>query len=211
MVWYRIDTKVKSTGKEVAVHRRFSDFYFLYTSLSIYFKGSHLLHALPEPPPKGFKLWQDQHDPEFIENRRSQLEAFLRKIIMVPRVAELQELYDILGIVNEDIRETSMIFSPGPLGLTLRAQSAGGASEAIIADFKPNEDGLYGPAKNSGLISIGDCVSKIDGESVFEDKYQVIVRKIEAAQRPVLIHFLGYCNNGADEAGDNSENPKTQD
>lgn len=205
VVWYRIDTKVQSTGMEVAVHRRFSDFYFLYTSLSIYFKGSHLLHALPEPPPKGFKLWQDQHDKEFIENRRAQLEAFLRKIIMVPRVAELQELYDILGIVNETIRETSMIFSQGPLGLTLRAQKSGGASEAIVADFKPNADGVYGPAKNSGLISIGDCVSKIDGESVFEDPYDVIVEKVKAAQRPVLIHFLGYCNNGVDDEDEQAE------
>ena len=192
VVWYRVDTKVESTGLEVAVHRRFSDFHFLNSSLSMYFKGSHLYNALPSPPPKGFKLWEDQKSPDFIENRRMLLEKYLRNLIMIPRVAELQELYDLLGIVNSDIRETSMIFSAGPLGLTLRAQASGGPSPAVVADFKPGSDGVYGPAKQSGLIGIGDCISKVDGESVFEDTYDVIVQKIQLAPRPVLIHFLGY-------------------
>lgn len=192
VVWYRIDTKVKSTEMEVAVHRRFSDFHFLFSSIAVYFKGSHLYNALPPPPPKGFKLFQDQTDPDFIETRRQQLENFLRRLVVVPRVAELQEVYDLLGIVNSNIRETSMIFGPGPLGLTLRSQKDGGASEAVVADFKPGKDGTYGPAKQSGLIDIGDCISKVDGESVFESGYDAIVYKLKSSERPVLVHFLGY-------------------
>eukprot|EP00944_MAST-04C_sp_MAST-4C-sp1_P015258 g15258.t1 len=196
VVWYRIDTKIKSTGMEVAVHRRFSDFHFLYSSIAVYFKGSHLHNALPLPPPKGFKLFQDQTDPDFIENRRQQLENFLRRLVVVPRVAELQEVYDLLGIVNTHIRETSMIFGPGPLGLTLRSQKDGGASEAVVADFKPGSDGTFGPAKQSGLIDIGDCISKVDGESVFECSYETIVYKLKSSERPVLVHFLGYSPGG---------------
>ena len=196
VVWYRIDTKVKSTGMEVAVHRRFSDFHFLFTSIAVYFKGSHLYNALPPPPPKGLKLFQDQTDPDFIETRRQQLENFLRRLVVVPRVAELQEVYDVLGIIDSKVRETSMIFGPGSLGLTLRSQKDGGASEAIVADFKPGKDGTYGPAKQSGLIDIGDCVSKIDGESVFESGYDAIVYKLKTSDRPVLVHFLGYAPAG---------------
>ena len=54
-------------------------------------KGSHLHNALPLPATKGFKLFQDQTDPDFIENRRQQLENFLRRLVVVPRVAELQK------------------------------------------------------------------------------------------------------------------------
>ena len=116
------------------------------------------------------------------------------------RILAAQLLF-VLGLpvqaeIDSKVRETSMIFGPGSLGLTLRSQKDGGASEAVVADFKPGKDGTYGPAKQSGLIDIGDWVSKIDGESVFESGYDAIVYKLKTADRPVLVHFLGYAPAG---------------
>ena len=192
VTWYRVDSKRSSTGMEVAVHRRFSDFHNLAIMVATYYKGSQLLQILPTPPPKGLKFFQNHFDPQFIEDRRVGCETFLRKLLTVPRVSGIGEVHDFLGHAGQGLRETSVVFLPGPLGLKMAKQGQAGASRAGIADFNQANGGEAGPAERSGRLYIGDCVSRVAGESIAGMGYQAIIDMITQAPRPTVIHFLGY-------------------
>jgi hypothetical protein len=198
VTWYRVDTKRLGTGVEVAVHRRFRDFHFLHQQLGTYFKGSHLYHSLPRPPAKGIKLLQDHSDPGFIEERRVQCEAYVRKLLLFPRVAEIQEMMDFLGLVGAGgkLREMSVIFQAGPLGIKMNRQGMG-VSRIGVAAFnnRKSADGaseVPGQAEQSGLINIGDNLVKVAGDDVSGMEYDEAIRLVVAAKRPLVLHFTGY-------------------
>ena len=198
VTWYRVDTKRASSGVEVAVHRRFRDFQFLYEQLSTYFKGSHLLKSLPRPPAKGIKLLQDHTHPGFIEERRVQCEAFIRKLLKFPRVATIQEMTDFLGLVGAGgkLREMSVVFQAGPLGIKMNRQGMG-VSRIGVAAFnnRKSADGKSeepGQAEQSGFINIGDNLVKVAGEDVSGIEYDEAIRLIKSSKRPLVLHFTGY-------------------
>eukprot|EP00946_MAST-07B_sp_MAST-7B-sp1_P001661 g1661.t1 len=216
VTWYRIDTKRLGSGIEVAVHRRFRDFHFLHEQLGTYFKGSHLYHSLPRPPAKGIKLLQNHSDPGFIEERRVQCEAYVRKLLLFPRVAEIQEMMDFLGLVGAGgkLREMSVIFQAGPLGIKMNRQGMG-VSRIGVAAFNnaKSVDGKTetpGQAEQSGLINIGDNLVKVAGEDVSGMEYDDAIQLIMAAKRPVVLHFTGYevrvAAHASNRTGEDNEN-----
>jgi hypothetical protein len=141
-----VDTKRLGSGMEVAVHRRFNEFHLLHTQLLTYFKGSHLYNSLPSPPSKGIKLLQNHLDPSFIEERRIQCESYLLKLLLYPRVATIQEMHDFLGLPGGRVREMSVLFQPGSLGLKLTRQGMGASNVGVSAfnNIKgPIEDGKW--------------------------------------------------------------------
>ncbi|CAM9594734.1 unnamed protein product, partial [Discosporangium mesarthrocarpum] len=62
------------------------------------FKGHHLASSLPCLPPKSYKLLTDHFSPEFVENRRVQLEVYIRKLSMVPHVNTNPDFLEFVGI-----------------------------------------------------------------------------------------------------------------
>jgi hypothetical protein len=106
----------------------------------------------------------------------------------------------------------SVIFLAGPLGMTLKGQRVGSQLFVEVAAFKNNDDGSKGQAELSNQISIGDkyrqvsvvlpwvsptccaCgvrLSKINGDNVLGESYEVVIARIKAAHRPLVVHFLG--------------------
>ena len=59
----------------------------------------------------------------------------------------------------------------------------------------PIEDGghdIPGPAEASGLINIGDSLTRVGGENVSDVPYDQVIRMIMTASRPLVLHFTGY-------------------
>jgi hypothetical protein len=105
----------------------------------------------------------------------------------------------------------------GPLGMTLKGQRVGSQLFVEVAAFKNNDDGSKGQAELANQISIGDkyvcecgsrpeaffdglvarlgccaCrLSKINGDNVLGESYEVVIARIKAAHRPLVVHFLG--------------------
>lgn len=187
VIWFKVHT-VRESGKgQTIVHRRFNNFLALDEALRSAYKGSPLLQTFPAMAPRGIKLLTDQFDPAFIEKRRWLLQDYLYKVENIPRMRNNLDFLTFLGLLD-NTRETSCIFPPSlPLGLTLTA--VGEFTE--ITAMKPMPDGRPSHAAADGIISIGDKVSKVNGEDVLDNTYDVIIAKLKSAPRPLVIHFLG--------------------
>ena len=252
VVWYAVRTIRKEPFEvENCVHRRFRDFYWLYDQLRAAFKGNHLYDCIPEPPARSIKFLEDHLDRDFIEIRRQALENFLRVLLSKHhKFSTNTDVLDFVGMSSDGVKECSIIFRAGALGVTLnrrrlldvsrrggaiggdedsvaniaasegaagrasmseesagggkrRAQApADGPEQAVVRDFKKLANGKDGPVKRSGLVGIGDIVSKIDGESVLSLTYDHVIHLIKTTRRPVPIHFLGYIVRGEGEEGE---------
>ncbi|CAM9679683.1 unnamed protein product [Phaeothamnion confervicola] len=94
----RFDVLTQAGGASHSVSRRFSDFDELDCLIRSAFRGHHLESSLPALPCKQLKLLADHFDQQFIDARRHQLEAYLRRLVAVPHVAVNPDLLDFLGI-----------------------------------------------------------------------------------------------------------------
>lgn len=186
VIWYLVETR-RPDGRVVQCHRRFRDFFGVNEQVRSSFKGSHLLKSLPRPPARRVTLFADHFSDAFIEERRAGLEKFLRDLQAVPRASTNADLLSFLGTM-ESTRETSVLFPAGPLGLTIRPDRGW----VVVVDFKTLDDGSPGPAEAAGVVSIGDRVSKINGETVLGWTHDQVVEAIKASRRPMMLHFLGY-------------------
>ena len=107
------------------------------------------------------------------------------------------------------LREVSVVFPDQRLGIRLmrpagrefshsapdeseRADDLSPRPRAVVADFLATKTGKAGRAQLSGLIGIGDCVSKVQGESVLTTSFESTIEMIRVARRPLLLHFLGH-------------------
>eukprot|EP00500_Bicosoecida_sp_ms1_P006294 CAMPEP_0203832708 /NCGR_PEP_ID=MMETSP0115-20131106/71397_1 /ASSEMBLY_ACC=CAM_ASM_000227 /TAXON_ID=33651 /ORGANISM="Bicosoecid sp, Strain ms1" /LENGTH=308 /DNA_ID=CAMNT_0050741777 /DNA_START=60 /DNA_END=983 /DNA_ORIENTATION=+ len=163
VVWYAIHTVRTGGGKprrEVTCHRRFRDFVGVNEQIRSSFKGSHLLTSLPKPPARGLKLFSDHFSDAFIEERRSALESYLRRMAGIPRAFQNQDLLNFIGVMDTT-RETSVLVGEGALGITLTTQG----DWVTLADFKP-VDGAPGPVERARRVAPTDRFSKINGETV---------------------------------------------
>ena len=185
VVWYRMHNKRNSDGEETVVHRRFSNFVDLFDTVSASYKGTQLYDSLPQPPSRA-GWFTDHFSPDFIEQRRMELESFMEKLATFPRIQDNEEFLVFAGLVDRT-RETSVIFPPGALYMTIRASR----EFAEVAGFKRTEAGELGPAEASGRVRPGDAISKVNGENVISLPYESLVARIRAARRPLLLHFLG--------------------
>lgn len=76
---------VKDGSDEKILRRRFKEFYDLNFDLSSVLKGVNTT-TLPYFPPRSWKRVRDHFDHTFIENRRKQLELYVRYLALIPRV-----------------------------------------------------------------------------------------------------------------------------
>ena len=125
LVLFLVHTVRELDLRETTVHRRFSDFFAVNEALRAAYQGSHLLGSFPSLPPRSVKLFEDHLSKAFVEKRRWLLQDWLHKVQAVPRVRTNEVFLTFLGIIDR-VRETSLLFPPGPsLGLTLRAARDG--------------------------------------------------------------------------------------
>ena len=197
VAWFRVRSVRESDRRETVVHRRFNNFVALAEAVRSAYQGSALIASVPELPARGFRLFEDQTSPAFLEKRRWQLQNFLYKLELLPRARQNTDFCSFTGLVDGGVREASCVFPPGaPLGVTLSA--AGDFTE--VSALKPNADGGASPAQAAG-ISVGDKVSKIAGENVIGQAYAVVIAQLKAAKRPLVVHFLGLSKSAAESAG----------
>jgi hypothetical protein len=118
--------------------------------------------------------------------------------MLYPRIATIQEMHTFLGLSGGRLREMSVLFQPGSLGLKMSRQGMGPSRVGVAAFNKvkgPPEDGggdVAGPAEASGLISVGDSLTRVAGEDVTQISYDEVIQRIMAAPRPLVLHFTGY-------------------
>lgn len=208
VVFYRVVSQITRPDGVVSgcCHRRFSEFVLFFRQLKASFSQSnrrHLVSSLPKPPPKQAKVLHDHHSAVFIESRRVSLEQWLRRLLMVPGLSDEPEMVSFLGATGGGLREVSVVFPDPRLGIRLMRpagrdwEDAGNETDAprpraVVADFLATKTGRAGRAQLSGLIGIGDCVSKVQGESVLTISFEEIIERIRVARRPLLLHFLGH-------------------
>ena len=196
VVWFRVDVErtTAATGAvcKSTVHRRFRDFVELADDLRSSFKGHHLLGNVPDPPPKELKALQDHFEPSFVEDRRRALESMVQRIAAVPRFCSCASVQAFVGL-SEQVREASVLFGDGPLGIIVdpSPSKSGRSSSSMVVGFKPLDDGRQGPALESGVVQIGDIMSKINGDSVAELSHEQVMMRLRGA-RPMMVHFLGF-------------------
>jgi hypothetical protein len=153
--WFKVRSVRESDRAETVVHRRFNNFVALDEACRSAYKGSPLLASLPPLPPRGIKFLENQNDPAFVEKRRWQLQDYLYKLEKVPRIRANIDFATFIGIVD-GAKECSVLFPPGPLGLSLTKN--GEFTE--VTGIKPLPDGKPSAPMVAGCVSIGDKVRK---------------------------------------------------
>jgi hypothetical protein len=185
--WFKVRTIRESDKRETVVHRRFNNFVALAEAVRSAYQGSPLVNSIPELPSRGFKFLEDQLSPAFLEKRRWALQSFLYKLELLPRARINTDFLVFVGLIDGGARESSCLFPPGPLGISIAQK--GEYSEVV--SIKANEDGSPSPAMKTACIQIGDKVSKIAGDDVLGKPHELIIALIKASKRPVIVHFLG--------------------
>eukprot|EP01138_Halocafeteria_seosinensis_P001997 gb/GECG01002045.1/.p1 GENE.gb/GECG01002045.1/~~gb/GECG01002045.1/.p1 ORF type:complete len:372 (+),score=44.28 gb/GECG01002045.1/:1-1116(+) len=184
VTWYKLVT-MQSDGKGTVVHRRFRDFFNVNGSIKAALKGTHLFDKVPELPPRK-SMFTSHFDPAFLEERRRGLELYMQRLLAIPRITWNNDLLAHIGIID-DVREISVFFQSRSLGLALEDNKHG----VRIEDFVEAE-GNPSPAKQTGVLEAGNRVSKVNGEDVIGQGFNVVVAKLKSAKRPVCVHFIGY-------------------
>jgi len=154
-----------------------------------------LLGSIPKPPGRKLKIVENHYAPEFLESRRIELENWLTRLLRLPRVASNPDVETFLGGLHST-REVSIMVPVGSLGVSLQQKKLGSTSaelypQAEVSGFTSGEGDSVGVAEESGLIHVGDSISKISGESVINNKYSDIVRTLKTEPRPLVVHFVG--------------------
>lgn len=119
---------IKSSLREPVIYRKEDDFNLLRSTLVKICPG-YVIPALPENPIK--KL-----DPEHMQNRRAELEVFLKKVMVHPLLKQLKVIRDFITIENDDLFESlkkdmSKASSPKELSEFLTPE---GKANVIVAD-----------------------------------------------------------------------------
>jgi hypothetical protein len=188
VVYYLIRSRRRGDARTNAVHRRFRDILSAFDAVQASYKGTQLAASLPVAPSRSWSLFVDHFAPEFIEERRASLERFLVSLASVPRVKSNGDFQGILGLSSTLVRETSVLFASGPLGLVLEDRD----SQSVVKGFSSAPEGGPGQAERSGRIGVGDIVSKLNGEDVLGIPHDVLMAKLRTAGRPLMVHFIGY-------------------
>jgi hypothetical protein len=180
LVWFRIAAKRNADGATTTVHRRHREFFAMHETVLSAYQGSALASSFP-PPPSRTLPFVNTSEPAFLEGRRAELHNQLVKLEALPRMGRNPDFAAFLGLV-EGGREASVLFPPGaPLGISLHNSGAYTDVEKIAAE---------GLAEKSGVISVGAHVSRVNGEDVLGEPYDVILAKLKAAARPMVVHFV---------------------
>ena len=181
ITWYAVKTTRLSDGIVTIVHRRFKEFAELNSQCKQNLKGNHLRSSLPPLPDKPLKFTTDHSDMNFINQRKIELSNFLRQLISVPHVSEMNCLKAFLGIINH-VREFSVLFTLPQLGLQLQPNERIKSTPVIVGNVLN--------AEQCPGIFTGDAVSKINGVPIVGMNFKGVVQKIKLYPRPLIIHFI---------------------
>eukprot|EP00823_Brevimastigomonas_motovehiculus_P002254 TRINITY_DN140_c0_g1_i1.p1 TRINITY_DN140_c0_g1~~TRINITY_DN140_c0_g1_i1.p1 ORF type:complete len:328 (+),score=77.87 TRINITY_DN140_c0_g1_i1:36-1019(+) len=101
-ILYQIDVvnirKRKSFSKWTVL-KRFGQFYEMDTTVrTLFAEKKEVLDAMPPPPMRRAKLFQDHMDKTFVEQRRCLLENYLQKMIQVLEVVRCKEFLQFMGV-----------------------------------------------------------------------------------------------------------------
>jgi hypothetical protein len=101
-VLYQIDcinNKKRRTFSKWSLLKRFEQFYELDSQLRRYYSITpEILNSLPLVPSKKAKILHDHSDPQFIEQRRILLEAYLIKMLKHQQARKSKDLLQFLGV-----------------------------------------------------------------------------------------------------------------
>ncbi|CAM9243746.1 unnamed protein product, partial [Phaeothamnion confervicola] len=147
-------------------------------------KGHHLRASLPRLPNKHLKLVIDHGDRRFADERREQLQDFLRILLPLPHVGDLDTTRAFLGILG-NTREYSVVFKRQKLGLVLQP-SPRLAGPPVVASLQEENGRNAAPSE----VSVGDRVSKIGGAPVEGMPFAAVINLMASLPRPLLVHFL---------------------
>jgi len=93
--------------------QRFSKFVEIDIKLRNAFKNSPMLKLFPTLPAKKPKIFVDHSNPEFIEERRLELQQYLTRLIQVPQILENPDLLEWLGKnLQEEPKELNRVTEP---------------------------------------------------------------------------------------------------
>ncbi|CAK9114224.1 Complement C3 (HSE-MSF) [Cleaved into: Complement C3 beta chain, partial [Durusdinium trenchii] len=210
VVWYQVRVKLtrvyygQKRELEFAVHRRFSEFRFAYTQICNAFRGTHMLSSVPKHPARHPKFLGEHLRGDFLESRQKELESWLRRTLMMPRVINNPDVEAFLGMGDQAVREVSVFINKGEfLGLRLKKRQGPPLPaptdrfqeifpQAIVIGYQRTSEGKPGVAERSGIVGEGDIISKVGGNSVVNLRYEQIVPLLKSAPRPLVVHFLGF-------------------
>eukprot|EP00611_Tribonema_gayanum_P026776 TRINITY_DN645_c0_g1_i3.p1 TRINITY_DN645_c0_g1~~TRINITY_DN645_c0_g1_i3.p1 ORF type:complete len:262 (-),score=75.10 TRINITY_DN645_c0_g1_i3:536-1321(-) len=97
-------------GREFAALRRFAEFDELDALVRSAFKGHHLYANVPPLPRKRNKLLTDHYTLDFIEQRRCDLDAYLKCLVAIPHTSKNPDIIGFLGIRVEAAPQQSASF-----------------------------------------------------------------------------------------------------
>jgi len=101
-ILYQIDvsnSRQRKSFSKWTVLKRFGQFFDMDTELRLAFADDPaFLASLPAPPERRPKLFNDHMDPSFVEARRALLEAYLQKLISIPRAVRNPIVLKFLGV-----------------------------------------------------------------------------------------------------------------
>jgi len=197
VVWYLI----RWPELNVHVHRRYRDFWLLYSQVCSAYRGTHLYDSVPEPPKREIGVISQNKTPAFLETRMRGLEVFLKRLCTFPGVKgglnpDVQEFLGI-GSARSGVFETSVVFHEGKLGMKLKqpipstpAETATFSAQVsdILMDSLESQAAKMDPMR----IRVGDMITRVGGESALLVGYDKVVSMLQAPElRPVVVHLLG--------------------
>jgi len=90
--------KISWDGQEHNISKRYSEIAELDSQVRSAYADGHLLSSMPQLPPRQLKLLQDHLSPEFIEQRRHDLEVYLQRLVSLPKVTRNPDLLRFIGV-----------------------------------------------------------------------------------------------------------------
>ena len=198
VVWYLITWPELN----IHVHRRYRDFFLLYSQVCSAYRGTHLYSSVPEPPPKEIATLKSNKSPAFLETRMKQLEVFLKRLNGFPGVkgGMNPDVLEFLGIGSgkSGVFETSVVFEEGKLGMKLKhpvsAMPSDGAStfSAQVSDILMDSDDSQAAKMDPARIRVGDMITRVGGESALLVGYDKVLGILQDGRlKPIVVHLLG--------------------
>jgi len=85
-------------GEPRTTRKRYSEFADLYAAVLAAYHGSHLRTSVPAPPAKVLNPFVNQLDPRFVDNRRVELNDFVKKLVQLPRALSNPAVLDFFDL-----------------------------------------------------------------------------------------------------------------
>jgi sorting nexin-1/2 len=169
-----------------AVLRRYSDFFWLYERLHVERAGA-VVPPMPEKQPVG------RFSPTFVEERRVQLERFLRRLAVHPELADAPALDMFLRADDVSFQAAKHAKGPAPI-----MHSSQMMSSMQLSGYPPKKEGLKRWFAETKTSMTGDLVRSPD-DDLFEE-IQRYVHGLDTQMRNVSQQASGLVRKGKEIA-----------